>query len=80
MLEFLKSSKAFLNKGTKDNKNYMLSKFESVKIYWLSVKFDWFDSEKYFCTDESVKMRITGSISENLTDSDLESGRSKLKK
>ena len=26
-----------------------------------------------FFTDESVKMQITGSISENLTDSDLES-------
>ena len=50
-----------------------LSKFESVKIYWLSVKFDWFDCEKYFFTDESVKRQITDSISENLTDSDLES-------
>ena len=90
------------------------SKFESVKIYWLSVKFDWFkllkrgycksvkfhwlfqwkltdltvknifftgesvkinwfNSEKYFFTDESVKRKITDSISENLTDSDLES-------
>ena len=24
--------------------NWALSKFESVKIYWLSVKFDWFNS------------------------------------
>ena len=32
-----------------------------------------FDSEKYFCTDESLKMQITDSICENLTDSDLES-------
>ena len=30
-------------------------------------------SEKYFLTDESVKRHITDSISENLTDSDLES-------
>ena len=93
----------------------MLSKFESVKIYWLSVKVDWFkylkrgycksvkfhwlfqwkltdltvknifftdqsvkmnwfNGEKYFFTDESVKMQITDSISENLTDSYLESG------
>ena len=92
----------------------LLSKFKSVKIYWLSVKFDWFkyikrgycksvkfhwllqwkltgltvrnicftdesvkinwfNSEKYFVTDESVERKITGSISENLTDSDLES-------
>ena len=49
----------------------MLSKSESVNIYWLSVKFYWFVSEKYFCPDESVKRQITHSISENLTDSDL---------
>ena len=98
----------------KCSKKILLSKSESVKIYWLSVKFDWFkwlkrgycksvecywllqwkstdltvedifsliqsvkinwfDSEKLFCTDESVKMQITGSIGENLTNSDLES-------
>ena len=76
----------------------MLPKSESVKIYWLSVKFDWllqwrstdltvknifslfqsmkinwFDSENYVCTDESVKRQISDSISENLTDSDSES-------
>ena len=38
-----------------------------------SVKIDWFDSEKYFFTDESVKRQITDSISQNLIDSDLES-------
>ena len=38
-----------------------------------SVKINWFNSGKYFVTDESVKKQITGSISENLTDSDLES-------
>ena len=38
-----------------------------------SVKINWFKSEKYFFTDESVKWQITDSISENLTDSDLES-------
>ena len=38
-----------------------------------SVKINWFDSEEYFCTGESVKMQITGPISENLTDSDLKS-------
>ena len=37
------------------------------------MKIDWFDSEKYLFTDESVKRQITDSISENLTDSDLES-------
>ena len=37
------------------------------------MKFDWFDSEKYLFTDESVKRQITDSISENLIDSDLES-------
>ena len=38
-----------------------------------SMKINWFNSEKYFFTDESVKRQITDSISENLTDSDLES-------
>ena len=37
------------------------------------MKIDWFESEKYFFTNESVKRQITDSISENLTDSDLES-------
>ena len=40
-----------------------------------SVKINWFNSEKYFFTDESVKRRITDLISENLTDSDLESNQ-----
>ena len=39
-----------------------------------SVKINWFNSEKYFFTDESVKSQTTDSISENLTDSDSESG------
>ena len=40
------------------------------------MKIDWFDSEIYiFFTDESVKRQITDSISENLTDSDLESSK-----
>ena len=92
----------------------LLSKYESVKIYWLSVKFywfkylkrgycksvkfhwllqwkltdltvkkcfrliqsviiNWFNSEIYFFTGESVKRKNTDSICENLTDSDLES-------
>ena len=38
-----------------------------------SVKINCFNSERYFFTDESVKRQITDSISENLTDSDLES-------
>ena len=38
-----------------------------------SVEINWFNSEKYFFADESVKKQITDSISENLTDSDLES-------
>ena len=28
-------------KKTIEEKSNLLSKFESVKIYWLSVKFDW---------------------------------------
>ena len=56
---------------------------ESVKINWFnrgkyfftdeSVKINWFNSGQYFFTDESVKRQITDSISDNLTDSDLES-------
>ena len=38
-----------------------------------SVKINRFNSEKYFFTDELVKRQITDSISENLTDSNLES-------
>ena len=38
-----------------------------------SVKIDWFNHEKYFSADESVKREISDSISENLTDSDLKS-------
>ena len=38
-----------------------------------SVKINWFNSEKYFFTGESVKRQFTDSISKNLTDSDLES-------
>ena len=38
-----------------------------------SVKINGFKSEKYFFNDESVKRQLTDSISENLTDSDLES-------
>ena len=67
------TSNAFLSKwriqnGRHDNSRTdgPLSKFESVKI-------NWFNSEKYFFTDESVKRQITDSISENLTDSYLES-------
>ena len=37
------------------------------------MKINWIASEKYFCTDESVKRLITDSISKNSTDSDLES-------
>ena len=37
------------------------------------MKINRFVSGKYFCTDESVKRQITDSISENSTDSDLES-------
>ena len=46
------------------NKGNILSKFESVKIYWLSVKFDWLFQWKLtdltvrniFFTDESVEI------------------------
>ena len=37
------------------------------------MKINSFVHEKYFCTEESVKWQITDSISENSTDSDLES-------
>ena len=37
------------------------------------MKINWFNSEKYFFTDESVERQTTDSISEYLTDSDLES-------
>ena len=43
-----------------------------------SMKINWFNSEKYVFSDESVKRQITDSISENLTDSDLESGSFKI--
>ena len=38
---------------------------------------NWFVSEKHFYTDESVKRQIADSISENSTDSDLESNQHK---
>ena len=44
------------------------------------MKIDWFDSKKYYFTDESVKRQITDSISENLTDSYLESVFIKINK
>ena len=37
------------------------------------MKINWFNSEKYFFIDKSVKRQITDSISKNLSDSDLES-------
>ena len=37
------------------------------------LKINRFNREKYFFTAESVKRQITDSMSENLTDSDLES-------
>ena len=114
-LQFLKgTSTLWLGFRDRIQHFFLLSKFESFKIYWLSMKFDWFkhlergycksvklywlfqwkitdltvrnifftdssvtinwfNSEKYFLTDESVKMQTTDSINENLTDSDLES-------
>ena len=52
-----------------------IDRFDSEKYFFTdsSVKINSFNSEKYFFTDESVKRQITDSISENLTDSDLES-------
>ena len=38
-----------------------------------SVEINWFNSEKYVFTGESVKRQVTDSISKDLTDSDLES-------
>ena len=65
----------------------MLSKTASVRIYWLSVKFDWLEllkrgyyksvlfngSNQWKLIDLRVKRKITDIISENLTDLDLES-------
>ena len=51
-----------------------------MKIDWSDSEknlFHWWISEKYFFTDESVKKQMTDSISENLTDSDLESTEKK---
>ena len=48
-----------------DSEKYLLTE-ETVNI-------NWFKSEQHFFTDDSVKRQITDSISENLTDSDLES-------
>ena len=55
--------------------------FNSAKYFSTdeSVKINWFKNEKYIVTDESVKRQITDSISENLTDSDLESAYSSEK-
>ena len=54
--------------------------FDSEKYFFTgeSVKINWFNSEKYFFTDESVKRKIIDSISENLTDSDLESMKASI--
>ena len=40
-----------------------------------SVKINCFKIKKYFLADESVKEKMTDSISENSTDSDLESNK-----
>ena len=54
-----------------------LNQSKSTDYQWnltdLTVKINWYNSEKYVFTYESVKRQITDSISENLTDSDLES-------
>ena len=49
-----------------------------MKIFFPLIKsviINWFNSEIYFFTGESMKRQITDSIRENLTDSDLESIR-----
>ena len=54
----------------------------TVKIFCpliQSVIINWFNSEIYFFTGESVKRQITDSICENLTDSDLESSSTKIR-
>ena len=48
----------------------------TVKIFFPLIQLviiNWFSSEIYFLTGESVKRQITDSINKNLTDSDLES-------
>ena len=48
----------------------------TVKIFFPLIQLviiNWFNSEIYFLTGESVKRQITDSISKNLTDSNLES-------
>ena len=63
------------NKPEVRKSNCLLSKSESVKIYWLSVKFDWL--LQCNSTDWTVKNIVfIDSISENLTDSDLDSNDS----
>ena len=54
---------------------WKLTDLEEENIFFTdeSVEINLFNSEKYFFTAESVKRQITDSISQNLTDSDLES-------
>ena len=57
------------------NQSNFTDYFSEIISQITSVKINWFVSEKYFCTDESGKRRITDSISENMTDLDLESNK-----
>ena len=53
----------------------------TVKIFFPLIQLviiNWFNSEIYFLTGESVKRQITDSISKNLTDSDLENKNEKI--
>ena len=71
----------YLKKGyCKSVKFYWLLQWKltdlTVKISFPLVQLviiNWFNSEIYFLTGESVKSQITDSISKNFTDSDLES-------
>ena len=81
-MDFLHSKKYLLyslnlNQSKSTDYQWKLTDLTVKNIFFTdeSVKINWFNSEKYVFTDESVKRKITDSISENLTDSDLESSQ-----
>ena len=66
-----------LNMNQSKSTDYQWNLTDStVKIFFPLIQLviiNWFNSEIYFLTGESVKRQNTDSISKNLTDSDLES-------
>ena len=60
-----------LNELKSTDYQWNFTDFHKKRLLWISqialiasVKVNWFNSEKYFFTDESVNRQITGSISE----------------